>query len=111
MVEPPGKPRIAGVFEIHDGVFVAVEQPRLEELRSSMGHSRVSKFRIRVNSPRDEAAEKGSRRCPIKTMVVVQHSFQHVQDKENLPACLNVKGNASFLCRLFRQSGLQALLQ
>jgi len=75
MIEPPGEARVIGVFEIYDGVFVAIEQIRREDLRGPVGHACIAEFRIRVNRPRDETAEEGSRRCPVETMVVVEHPY------------------------------------
>ena len=77
VVEPPGQPRIARIFEIHDGVFVAVEQRRIEQLGGPVGHPGIAELRVRVNRARDEAAEEGSRGRPVKTVVVIQHAFQH----------------------------------
>ena len=48
-----------------------------EGLGRPMRHPRVSKLRVRVNRARDKAAEEGSRGRPVKTMVVVQHAFEH----------------------------------
>ena len=77
MIEPPGQARIARVFEIDDGVFVAIEQARIEHLRRLVGHPGIAEFRIRVNRARDEAAEEGGRGRPVKAVIVVQHAFQH----------------------------------
>jgi hypothetical protein len=42
-----------------------------------------------VNRAFDEAAEIGSRRCPIKTVIVVKDSNPHWgRTAENLSACL-----------------------
>ena len=71
MIEPPGEARVVGIFEIHDGVFVAVEQLRSEYLLGPVRHACIAELRIRVNRARDETAEERSRRCPVKTMVVV----------------------------------------
>ena len=54
MVEPPGQARIAGIFEIHDGIFIPVELHVQEKLASAVGQSLVLKFAI----PADCAADK-----------------------------------------------------
>jgi len=98
VVEPPRETRIARILEIHNGVLVAVEQRRIEGLGRPVRHPRVTKLRVRVNRARDKAAEEGSRGRPIKTVIVVQHAFEHVQTVENLSACLNSRKNATGGC-------------
>src|SRR5450756_1760586 len=78
MIEPPGQLWVAGVFEVHDGVFVAIEQRRIEKLRRRVGHARIAELRIRVDRARDESAEVGSRRRPVKTVIVIQHPCKPV---------------------------------
>jgi hypothetical protein len=75
MIEPPGEAGVVGVLEIHDGVFVAIEQLRSKGLRCPVGHACIAELRIRVNRSRDETAEEGSRRRPVETVVVVKHSY------------------------------------
>ena len=77
MVEPPGELRIAGVLEIDDGVFVAVEESRIEELGCLVRHSRVAEFRIGVNGPQDKPAEVSGRRRSIEAMIVIEHPCEH----------------------------------
>ena len=86
---------IARVFEVHNRVFIAVEQRRIERLGSRMRHPRISKLGIRMEGARDETAEVGGGSCPIEAMVVIQHSYEHGMCDENLPACLNGKRNAT----------------
>ena len=78
MVEPPGQLRVAGVLEVHDGVFVAIEQRWIEELRRLVGHARIAKLRIRVDRARDKSAEVGSGRRPVKTVIVIEHPCEHL---------------------------------
>ena len=79
VVEPLGEPGIAGVLEVHYGVFIAIEQFRIEHLGCLMGHSGVAKLRIRVHRTRDKAAEVGSGGRPVEAMIVIQHSYEHEQ--------------------------------
>src|ERR1700691_6016454 len=44
VVEPPSEFGRAGIFEIHDGVFVAVECAVLEGLRGLVRHAGVEEF-------------------------------------------------------------------
>jgi hypothetical protein len=60
VIEPPRKPRVARVFEIHDGIFIAVEESRVKELGGLVSHARILKLSIRVNRARDESAEVSS---------------------------------------------------
>ncbi len=77
VIEPPRQARIARILEIDDGVFVAIEQFGRERLGCRVSHSRVPELGVRMYRSGNEAAEEGSRGCPIKAMVVVQHAFQH----------------------------------
>src|SRR5215831_17051099 len=94
VVKPPRQAGIAGVLEIDDGVFIAVEQVGVEGLGSPVSHARVPELGGRVNRPVNEAAEKCGRGRAIEAMVVVEHPFKHAQ-AENLSACLNARENAT----------------
>src|SRR5581483_10481114 len=59
MIEPPGKPRIARILEIHDGVFIAVKQPVIEKLRGFVGHPGETELRSGMDGPFDKAGEIG----------------------------------------------------
>ena len=50
MVEPPRQQRRAGIFEVHDGVFIAVENPVLKRLRGFVRHPRVQELGSRMNA-------------------------------------------------------------
>ncbi len=50
----------------------------IEELRRLVGHARITELRIRVDRARDESAEVGSGSRPVKTVVVIEHSSEHV---------------------------------
>src|SRR4051794_17889744 len=84
MIEPPGELFIIGIFEIHYGIFVAVEEAVLEDLGGAMGHAGVLKLGIRMNSAADEAAEEGGRSRPIKAVIVVEDSKPHSVDRERV---------------------------
>src|SRR5579875_1086945 len=105
MIEPPGEARVAGVFEIDDGVFVAIEKGGIEALGCLVNHTGIKEFGVRVDRARDKAAEEGSRGRAIETVVVIQNAFQH-ESTENLSACLNRSENASSIA-----AGCQASLE
>src|SRR4051794_8138936 len=77
MIEPPGQFWSCGIFEIDDGVFVAVEQRIVKLLSSCVRHAGVSKVGGRMELVRHKAAEVCRRRRAIETMVVVQDSNFH----------------------------------
>ena len=58
MVEPPGQPRVVGIFEVDDSVLIAVEQAVFEDLRSAVSHAGVEKLRIGMEGPPYETAEE-----------------------------------------------------
>ena len=63
MVEPPGEQRRAGILEIDDGVFVAVEQCRPSKgCEALCVIPRVKKFRVRDRCARGKSAKKSRRR-------------------------------------------------
>src|SRR3954453_9894683 len=95
VIEPPGEPGVAAIFEIDNGIFVAIEEAGVEHLRRFMRHPGVAELRVGMDRSGNEAAEESSRGCPVKTVIVIQHAFQHGRVAENLPACLKPAGNAS----------------
>src|SRR5579875_444279 len=70
VVKPPSKARRAGIFEIDDCIFVAVENSRVEGLRSAVNHATVAKFRTRVDAFAVEARKHGSRCGAIEAFVM-----------------------------------------
>src|ERR1051325_8136825 len=77
VIEPPRQTRIAGVFEIHDGILVAIKQTVLKELGGLMGHAGVVEFGIGMERAADKAAEKCRRRGAVETMIVIENSNVH----------------------------------
>src|SRR2546427_640742 len=61
MVEPPGHPRRAGVFEVHDRVLVPIEQAFLKGLRGAVRQTRKLEFRTAPRSPLRKACSMGTR--------------------------------------------------
>ena len=70
MIEPPGEQRRAGIFEIDDGVFVAVEVPSSNGCGGLVSHSGIEKFRVGV----DPFAIKARKDCrgagSVETFIV-----------------------------------------
>ena len=77
MIEPPGQARIGGVFEIDDGVFIAIEHAGLENLAGPMRQAGEHKFRIRMEFRFDKAAEKRRRSRAVEAMIVIEDSHPH----------------------------------
>ena len=77
MIEPPGEPWIRRIFEIDYGVFVAVKQAVVEDLRGAVGHAGVDEFGIRVNGAAVEAAEESSGSRAVETVIVIEDSYAH----------------------------------
>ena len=50
MVEPPGDLWGARVFEVHDGIFVAIEIVFVEERSGAMQQARISELHVVADS-------------------------------------------------------------
>jgi len=70
MVEPPGYFRRIRKLEIHDDVFVAIEQARFPGLRRAVRHPSEAKFRVVVESFAIKSVEESSRSSAIKAAIV-----------------------------------------
>src|ERR1700677_487213 len=77
MVEPPGEQRRTGIFEIHDGVFVAVENAVFERLRSFMRHPGVHKLGIGVDAFAVKAGEHSGRGRSVEALIVKTKAKLH----------------------------------
>src|ERR1700733_3547501 len=63
MIEPPSKQGRAGILEIHNGVFVAVENTVFERVRGFVRHSGIHKLSVRMDALSVKAG-KDRRRGP-----------------------------------------------
>ncbi len=63
--------RVGRVFEVDDGVDVAVEQFGLEQLFGFVGQTGVVELGARVELGVEKTAEEGGRSGPVKAMVVM----------------------------------------
>src|SRR5579862_2700869 len=70
MVEPPGQSRRTRIFEINDGIHIAIKDAVLERLRSLMGHSGVRELRKRLDSLPIKAGKDRGGGSAIETFVV-----------------------------------------
>ena len=77
MIEPPGEMRVARILEIHNGVLVAIEKLRLENLRGFVGHAGVSELGAGVKRTFHEAAEEGRGGRAVEAVVVVENPDAH----------------------------------
>jgi hypothetical protein len=71
VIEPPCELFIIRIFEIDNGILVAVEEAVFEDLARAVGHASVMKIRIRVKFPPDKTAEVSSRGRAVEAMVVI----------------------------------------
>src|ERR1019366_2641638 len=77
VVEPPRQARIARVFEIHDGVHIAIPKAVLKQLGCLVGHPRIDIFRFRVKGALHEAGEICGGSSAVETMVVIKNAYPH----------------------------------
>src|SRR5581483_5201713 len=73
MVKPPRDFRRAGILEVHDGVFVAIEFRFVEKRTGAMQQAAENKVGVFADSFLIKTREEGSRARPIKTFVVVKN--------------------------------------
>ena len=96
MIEPPGEVGITRIFEIHNGIFIAIEKLVLEKLRSFMRHAGVHEVRARMKYALHEAAEESRRRRAVEAMIVIKDAYSHDPARmENLLECTKRAGNAT----------------
>src|SRR5262245_49759949 len=81
VIEPPCESRAAAVFEIDNGVFIAIEKLGSKRLVGAMGHAGIAELCARMNYARDEAAEVRRGGCAIETVVVIENTFNHETGK------------------------------
>src|SRR5580704_13957193 len=77
MVEPPGEQRRAGIFEVHNGVFVAVENAVLEGLRGFVGHPRVHKLGVGMDALAVKTRKNRGRGSSVEALIVKTKANLH----------------------------------
>ena len=70
VVEPPGQPRIAGVFEIDDSVFVAVKEALFPGMFGLVGHPAEVEFGLGVEMLPVKAVKKRRGSSAIETTIM-----------------------------------------
>jgi hypothetical protein len=85
MIEPPRQVGIARIFEIYDGVFIAIEKLVLEKLRRLMRHPGVHEFRAGMKNTLHEAAEESRRRRAVEAVIVIKNAYAHDPAKIGKP--------------------------
>jgi hypothetical protein len=61
MIKPPGQTRIAGIFEVNDGIFIPVEPNIEKQLAGTMCESLVHEFAIFADGVSIKVAEDSGR--------------------------------------------------
>src|ERR1700677_2677293 len=74
MIEPPRQFWRIRIFEVHDGIFIAIEDVVFKRVRRLMGHPRVVKVGFGVYALAIETGKNSCRRGPIETFVVETNS-------------------------------------
>jgi hypothetical protein len=77
MVEPPGEPRVGRIFEIDDGVHIAIEKPILKELGrfvSQAGEFKICGRSVLIPIKTAKVSRRGS---TVETVVVIENSHPH----------------------------------
>ena len=78
MIEPPSEFLRRGVFEIDDGILIAVKHRHVEEIPGPMKQTFVLDFRVGMNSFFVESRKGCGRRDPVKTMTVIKQTKFHL---------------------------------
>jgi hypothetical protein len=77
MIEPPGDFGGGGIFEIDDGVFVAIKLLLVKQRPGAMKQSGEDESGVAANALPIEAGKQGRRASPIKAFVVIENpNFQ-----------------------------------
>jgi hypothetical protein len=77
VVEPLRELRGAGIFEVNDGVFIAIEDSIFERTRGFVSHACVKEFGVVVDAFAVEAREDGGRRSSVEASVVKTKAKLH----------------------------------
>jgi hypothetical protein len=71
MIEPPGQFRRVAVFEIDDGVLVAVEQPGVKKRARSMDYRLINDLPVGMDSLSVKPRKDRRGRNPVETISVI----------------------------------------
>jgi hypothetical protein len=78
VVEPPGDFGRAGIFEVDNGVLVAIELLLVEEGTGAMEQPGVDEVHIAADSFAVKTGEQGGRASPVKTFVVIKNPHSQI---------------------------------
>src|ERR1700733_10915196 len=73
VIEPPGNFRRAGIFEIDDGVLIAIKLRFIEQRARAMEEAGIDEVHVAAHAFAIKAAEERRRACPVKTLVVIKN--------------------------------------
>ena len=97
MVKPPGHARRTRIFEIDDGIFIAVKQAVLERLPRLVSHPREMKLRVGLDALAKKTIEDRRRRRAIEASVVkAQPNFDRVCHCPPTPSHCKTTRNAEW---------------
>src|SRR5580700_6942224 len=87
MIEPPGQPIGAGIFEIKNGVFIAIKQAFIEELSGAMHQTLVDELRLRVHTGLVYACKQRRGAGSIKALIVKTNTYTHNGGRSGQTCC------------------------
>ena len=79
MIEPPGELLRRRIFEIHDGVFIAIEEAVVEKLRGPVRQTGEGELGAGMDCALDETREESGRGCAVEAMVVIEDPRAHLK--------------------------------
>src|SRR5690348_2059200 len=108
MVEPPGQLRRRRVLEVHNGVFVAIENRPFERLRRAVNHSAITEFRIFADAFAIETRKDSGGSSTVEALIMEANADFHpvnwpptkkisTQNKANKDGWLQKKSQAFVL--------------
>src|SRR5580704_11184481 len=77
VIEPPGEPGRAGIFEVDDRIFIAVKNALLEGFSGGVGHAGIRKCGLGIDALPVKARKNGRRGRAIETFIVEANSHLH----------------------------------
>jgi hypothetical protein len=78
VIEPPGDFGRTGIFEVDDGIFVAVKLLLIEQSAGTMEQAGEDEVHIVADSFPIKTGEQGSRASPVKTLVVIKDAHSQI---------------------------------
>jgi hypothetical protein len=86
MIKPPRDLRGTRIFEVDDGIFIAIEMGFIEERSGAMQQAGKLEFHVASDALAIEAREERRRRCSVETLIVVENfDFQSIPQLYKFP--------------------------